>query len=135
MLCCRHASELGKWEALVAEAKQQQAAAAAASQDAQHAQQLAEASRAVLADLERALDAREAKLHDSWRALKSQLAGLNSGGSGSEAASPLLHLSDQRLRDDAQAAALEAAAGRAPSPLPSVNLSSAASADLVKVCV
>lgn len=61
---CRHAGELSKWEGLVAEAKREQAAAAAAAHEAQRAQQLAEASRAVLAGLERALDAREAKLQD-----------------------------------------------------------------------
>ncbi len=50
----------------MAEAKREQAAAAAAAHEAQRAQQLAEASRAVLAGLERALDAREAKLQDRW---------------------------------------------------------------------
>ena len=63
---CRHAAELSKWEALVAEARREQAAAAAAAHEAQRAQQLAEASRGVLAGLERALDAREAKLQDRW---------------------------------------------------------------------
>lgn len=58
--------ELSKWEALVAEAKREQAAAAAAAHEAQRAQQLAEASHGVLAGLERALDAREAKLQDRW---------------------------------------------------------------------
>lgn len=48
----------------MADAKREQAAAAAAAHEAQRAQQLAEASRAVLAGLERALDAREAKLQD-----------------------------------------------------------------------
>ena len=58
----RHAQELCKWEALVADAQRQQAAAQQAAQQAARAQQLAEASRGVLADLERALDSREAKL-------------------------------------------------------------------------
>lgn len=115
----------------MADAKQQQAAAAAAAADAQRAQQLAESSRAVLAGLERALDAREAKLHDSWKALRSQLAALG-GGSGSEGGSGALLHSDARLREDAQAAALDAA-GRSATPLPSVSLDSAASAELVKV--
>lgn len=60
----RHAAELSKWEGLVAEARREQAAAAAAAHEAQRAQQLADASRGVLAGLERALDAREAKLQD-----------------------------------------------------------------------
>lgn len=110
----------------MAGARAQQAAAAAAAAEASKAQQLAEASRTLLADLERALDAREAKLHDSWKTFKTQLATGLGDGSGAS----LLH-SDQRLRDDAQAAALEAA-GRSPSPLPSVG-SSSTSADLVRV--
>lgn len=151
------------------EAKEQQAAAAAAAQQAQRAQQLAEASRATLADLERALDAREAKLQDSWKTFKAQMAHLE-GGAG------LLLYSDQRLKvrrcgfwcsgglgrsgcaatpldarlyaashhaafshfpsvpkqDDAQAAAVEAA-GRSPSPLPSVTGATGGSPDLVRV--
>lgn len=93
LLPCRHAKELAKWEALVAEAQKQQAEAAAAAHQAQRAQQLAEASRGMLADLERALDAREAKLQDSWKALKAQLAHVgDSSGAGL-----LLH-SEQRLK-------------------------------------
>ena len=45
LLLRRHAGEVTKWEALVAEAKREQAAAAAAAADAQRAQQLAESSR------------------------------------------------------------------------------------------
>jgi hypothetical protein len=77
----------------VAEAAQQQTAAQGAAHEAQRAQALAEASRAVLADLERALDAREAKLQDSWKALKAQLAHVGDSTSGSL----LLH-SNQRLK-------------------------------------
>lgn len=77
----------------MAEARQQQAAAAAAAQDSQRAQQLAEASRGVLAELERALDAREMKLQDSWKALTAQLTHIGGGGAGGR----LLH-SDHRLR-------------------------------------
>jgi redox-regulated HSP33 family molecular chaperone len=76
---------------VVADARREQAAAQAAAQEAQSAQQLAESSRAVLSELERALDTREAKLQDSWKALKAQLAG---SGSGSAV---VLH-SDQRLQ-------------------------------------
>lgn len=93
-LCCRHSRDLSKWEALVAEAAQQQAAAQGSAHEAQRAQALAEASRGVLADLERALDAREAKLQDSWKALKAQLA---HAGDGSSNGGLLLH-SDQRLK-------------------------------------
>lgn len=47
----------------------------------------------MLADLERALDAREAKLQDSWKALKAQLSHVgDSSGAGL-----LLH-SEQRLK-------------------------------------
>ena len=96
----RHAHDLAKWEAAVAEAKQQQAVAQAAAQDAQRAQQLAESSRSLLAELERALDAREAKLQDSWRALAAQTSHLQQGGGGGDApssAAALLH-SSQRLK-------------------------------------
>ena len=89
---CRHAQDLAKWEAAVGEARAQQAAAAAAAHEAQRAQQLAEASRGLLAELERALDARESKMQDSWKALKAQLAHVGDGGAGL-----LLH-SDQRLK-------------------------------------
>lgn len=88
---CRHTAELAKWEALVAQARSEQAAAQRAASDAARAQALAEASRASLADLERALDAREAKLGDSWKAFRAQLAAAD-GGAGA-----LLH-SDQRLK-------------------------------------
>lgn len=75
----------------MAEARQQQAAAQVAAHEAQRAQQLAEASRGVLAGLERALDAREAKLQDSWKALKAQMA------AAGDVAGLSLH-SDQRLK-------------------------------------
>lgn len=77
----------------MAEARQQKAAAQAAAHEAQRAQQLAEASRGVLAGLERALDAREAKLQDSWKALKAQMAHV-----GDAAGSGLLLHSDQPLK-------------------------------------
>lgn len=77
----------------MAEAQKQQAAAAAAAHEAQRAQQLAEASRGVLADLERALDSREAKLQDSWKALKAQLAHV-----GDTSGAGLLLHSEQRLK-------------------------------------
>lgn len=76
----------------MAEARGEQAAAQRAAADAARAQALAEASRVSLADLERALDAREAKLTDSWKAFRAQLAAADPGGAGA-----LLH-SDQRLK-------------------------------------